>query len=60
MTRLHLSLLDLFALVAIVVAVPVAAYHYSSGRIGNGIIATAALIIAAVMVYRDYRAGTPR
>ena len=53
MARGHLSGLDLAAALAVLVAIPVAIYHYSSGRYGNGIIATAALI-----VYRDYHVGT--
>jgi hypothetical protein len=57
MTHAYLSWLDLFAILAILIAIPVAAFHYSSGRYGNGIIATAALIVAALVVYRDYRAG---
>lgn len=58
MTRGHLSGFDLAAMLAILIAIPVAIYHYSSGRYGNGIIATAALIVAALIVYRDYHVGT--
>jgi ABC-type proline/glycine betaine transport system permease subunit len=58
MTRGHLSGLDMAAALAVLIAIPVAIYHYSSGRYGNGIIATAALIVAALIIYRDYRVGT--
>lgn len=58
MTRGHLSGLDIVAAIAALIAIPVAAYHFSSGRIGNGIIATVALIVAALIVYRDYHYGS--
>jgi hypothetical protein len=37
------------------VAIPVAIYHFASGRYGNGIIATAAVIVGALLLLRDMR-----
>lgn len=37
------------------VGVPVAIFHYASGRIGNGIMLTLALLVGVVMVVSDLR-----
>jgi hypothetical protein len=41
----------------IVIALPVAAFHFHSGRIGNGLIAAGAAIIGGVIIAIDLRNG---
>jgi hypothetical protein len=43
----------------VVLAIPVALFHYASGRVGNGLMATGAILLGATLVVLDMRdAGT--
>jgi hypothetical protein len=39
----------------VVLAIPVALFHYASGRIGNGLMATGAILLGATLVVLDMR-----
>lgn len=47
--------LNAFLMFMVAVAVPVAIYHYASGRIGNGIMATLAIVVGTALLMRDWR-----
>ena len=39
----------------VVLAIPVALFHYASGRIGNGLMATGAILLGATLIALDLR-----
>jgi uncharacterized protein (TIGR03382 family) len=49
--------LNAFLLFMVLVAVPVAIFHYASGRIGNGIMATVAVLVGAAILLAERRAA---
>jgi hypothetical protein len=49
--------MNAFLMIMVLVAVPVAIFHYASGRIGNGIMATVAVLVGTAILMIDWRAA---